>query len=92
MEHPVAKEIFVKLSEYQDAMAAAERENEPSLIATYLLELAAHFNRIYTDKENFRFITDDADLTAARMGLVEAVRLTLAHGLSILGLAAPEAM
>jgi arginyl-tRNA synthetase len=92
MEHPVAKEIFVKLSEYQDAMAAAERENEPSLIATYLLELAAHFNRIYTDKENFRFITDDADLTAARMALVEAVRLTLAHGLSILGLAAPEAM
>ncbi|MCD7895318.1 MAG: arginine--tRNA ligase [Planctomycetaceae bacterium] len=90
--HPVAKDIFVKLSEYQDALAAAERENEPSLVATYLLELAAVFNRIYTDKENFRFITDDEETTAARMGMVEAVRLTLAHGLEILGLAAPEAM
>ncbi len=91
-DHPAAKAIFLKLSEYQDALAAAERENEPSLVATYLLELAADFNRIYTDRENFRFITDDADLTAARMALVEAVRLTLAQGLSILGLAAPEAM
>ncbi|MCC8189581.1 MAG: arginine--tRNA ligase, partial [Planctomycetes bacterium] len=92
LNHPVAKELCLKLSEYQDAMAAAERENEPSLIATYLLELSALFNRLYTDKDNHRFITDDPALTAARMGLVEAVRLTLAHGLEILGLAAPEAM
>ncbi len=92
MNHPVVKELFVKLSEYQDALASAERENEPSLVATYLLELCAQFNRIYTDKENHRFITDDAELTAARMGMVEAIRVTLAHGLDILGLAAPDAM
>ena len=91
-DHPVAKEVFVKLSEYQDALEAAERENEPSYIATYLLELCAQFNRLYTDKENHRFITDDPDLTAARMSMVEAVRLTLAKGMEILGLAAPEAM
>ena len=92
MTHPAAKELFVKLSEYQDALESAERENEPSLVATYLLELCALFNRLYTDKENHRFITDDAELTAARMGMVEAIRLTLAHGLGILGLATPEAM
>ena len=92
LAHPLDKELFVKLSEYQDAMESAEKENEPSLVATYLLELCAQFNRIYTDKENHRFITDDDDLTAARMGMVEATRLTLAHGMEILGLAAPEAM
>lgn len=92
MTHPLAKDLFVKLSEYQDALAAAERENEPSLVATYLLELCAQFNRIYTDKDNHRLITDDEHLTAARLGMVEAIRLTLAHGLAILGLAAPEAM
>ncbi len=92
MSHPLSKDLFIKLSEYQDALASAERENEPSLVATYLLELSAHFNRIYTDKENHRFITDDPDLTGARMGMVEAVRITLAHGMGILGLAAPEAM
>lgn len=92
LSHPALKDVFVKLSEYQDALAGAERENEPSLVATYLLELCALFNRIYTDKENHRFITDDADMTAARMAMVEALRLTLAHGMEILGLAAPEAM
>lgn len=92
MTHPMAKELFIKLSEFQDALEAAERENEPSLVATYLLELCALFNRVYTDKENHRFITNDVELTAARMGMVEAIRLTLAHGLEILGLAAPDAM
>ena len=92
VDQPLAKELFVKLSEYQDALSGAERENEPSLVATYLLELCAVFNRIYTDKENWRFITDDAELTSARMAMVEALRLTLAHGMEILGLAAPEAM
>ncbi len=92
MTHPVAKSLFMKLSEYHDALRMSEAENEPSFLATYLLELAAEFNRLYTDKENHRFISDDVDLTAARMGMVEALRLTLAHGLGILGLAAPEAM
>ncbi|MDR1745077.1 MAG: arginine--tRNA ligase [Planctomycetota bacterium] len=91
-DHAFTKELFIKMSEYQDALRSAERENEPSLVATYLLELCAAFNRLYTDKENFRFITDDEDLTAARMSMAEALRLTLAGGLAILGLAAPEAM
>ena len=91
-DNVLAKDLFVKMSEYQDALALAERENEPSFVATYLLELCAAFNRIYTDKENFRFITDDEDLTAARMSMVEALRLTLASGMAILGLSAPEAM
>lgn len=86
------KDVLIKLSEFQDALEAAEKENEPSLVASYLLELSAVFNRMFTDKENHRLISDDAELTGARMGLVEAVRLTLARGLELLGLAAPEAM
>lgn len=92
LTHPVVKEVYIKLSEYADVLEQAEKENEPSLIATYLLELCALFNRIYTDKENHRFITDDTAKTEANMALVEALRLTLAAGLAILGLAAPDAM
>lgn len=86
------KDVLLKLSEYDGALESAAAENEPSLVATYLLELAADFNRLFTDKENHRLISDDPDLTAARMALVEAVRHTIAHGLTLLGLAAPEAM
>jgi len=39
-----------------------------------------------------RFITEDADLTQARLWLVGCVRTVLAHGLGILGVEAPEAM
>jgi arginyl-tRNA synthetase len=92
LDSPPVKEIFLKLAEYSDVLAEAEAENEPSLIATHLLELSAQFNRVYTDKENHRFISDDEPRTAAHLAMVEAIRLTLAHGLGILGLTTPEAM
>lgn len=92
MTHPTAKELFIALAEFQDALAAAERENEPSLVASYLLELCATFNRLYTDKEKYRFISADEELTGARMSLIGALKITLVRGLEILGLAAPEAM
>ncbi|MDR2391341.1 MAG: arginine--tRNA ligase [Planctomycetota bacterium] len=89
---PAIREIFLKLAEYDDVLAGAEKENEPSLVATYLLELSAQFNRLYTDKENHRFLSADELKTSAHMALAEAIRLTLAGGLELLGLAAPEAM
>ncbi|MDR1535063.1 MAG: arginine--tRNA ligase [Planctomycetota bacterium] len=86
------KDIFLALSEYPEVMGQAEAENEPSLVAAYLLDLAARFNRVYTDKENHRFLSGDERLAAARLAVVEAIRLTLSHGLGLLGLAAPESM
>ncbi|MDR0363339.1 MAG: arginine--tRNA ligase [Planctomycetota bacterium] len=86
------KEVMLKLAEYGDALALAVKENEPSLVATHMLELAADFNRMFTDKETHRLISDDAELTSARLALVEAVRLTIATGLALLGLSAPDAM
>lgn len=86
------REVLLSLLDYPRAVAEAERENEPSYVATYLLELSASFNRMFTDKENHRLITDDESLTQARMGLVEAARRTLASGLALLGLSAPERM
>jgi len=37
-------------------------------------------------------LSDDSELTAARLGLVLAVRTVLANGLGVLGLSAPEQM
>jgi len=39
-----------------------------------------------------RFISEDADLTRARLWLVKGVKTVLAHGLGILGVTAPEVM
>ncbi len=89
---PIEREVMLKLGDFTEAIEQAVRENEPSLVAGYLLELCAVFNRMFTDKENHRIVSEDRDLTSARMGLVTAMRITLARGLELLGLAAPERM
>ncbi|MBD3234409.1 MAG: arginine--tRNA ligase [candidate division Zixibacteria bacterium] len=67
----------------------ALRDNEPSVVANYLLQVAAEFNTYY---QKVRIIVDDSDTSAARMALVNAVRYTIEKGLLLLGIKAPERM
>ncbi len=67
---------------------AAERL-EPSVIAKYLISLAADFNTFYNAH---RVITDDLNLSKARLSLALAVKITLRNGLRLLGLNAPSKM
>ena len=92
LETPLEREIMLALSGFGDVVASAAREREPSLIATYLLDLSALFNRMFTDKDRHRIVTGDAELTAARAALAAAVRVTLARGLFLMGIEAPERM
>jgi len=55
----------------------------------YLLQLAASFQAYYNEH---RVISDDPDLTLARLCLVRAVQIILRNGLSLLGVSAPEKM
>jgi arginyl-tRNA synthetase len=54
-----------------------------------LTELASQLHSYYY---KHRFISEDPDLTQARLWLVYAIKIVLAHGLGILGVTAPEAM
>ena len=58
-------------------------------IAFYLREVAAQFHSYYNAE---RILVEDAALRAARLALCAAVRQTLANGLSLLGVSAPEKM
>jgi len=73
----------------------AVADNEPSVISRYLLDVAAAFSRWYTlgnqDREK-RVLVEAADLKAARLALTDSVRIALAAGLKLLGVAAPEQM
>lgn len=62
---------------------------EPSIIARYLIDLAQAYNRFYIGS---RIITDDKELTAARLTLTKAVADTIKAGLGLLLIRAPEAM
>ena len=82
-------QLASKLAEYPDVVANAAKELAPHAVAFYLRELAAQFHSYYNAE---RILVEDAALRAARLALCAAVRQTLANGLSLLGVSAPEKM
>ena len=68
-------------------LAAGTRE--PHRIPVYLKELAAKFHGYY---HQVKIVTEDTDLTLARLALVKGIQHVVQNGLEILGVSAPEAM
>ena len=81
--------LAARLAEYPDVLGAATRELAPHSVAFYLRELAGEFHSYYNAE---RILVEDEALRAARLALCAAVRQTLANGLSLIGVSAPEKM
>ena len=77
------------LARYPDVLLAAADQRAPHRVHTYLGELAAEFHVFY---RHCRVLGDDADVTTFRAALCAATRDTLASGLALLGVSAPETM
>ena len=85
-------ELVKKLATFPEVVTRAAEGREPHHIAYYLREVAGLWNPYLQDGERHRVISDDAELTAARLGLALAIRNVLASGLGLLGVSAPERM
>lgn len=88
-EYTVTKDLVLKILDFPEEVILAAKSEAPNRIANYLKDLATSFHQFYTV---CRVITKDTNLTKARLELVEAVKITIANGLKILGISAPEAM
>ena len=77
------------------ALEAAE-ERTPHVLAQYLLDLAASWNAYYNARENGQpatpVLTAPEGLMELRLSLVQSLQRTLATGLDLLGIPAPEVM
>jgi len=62
---------------------------EPSFISNYLIDVCGNLNRFYNAH---RVLSDDEELTMARILLVYATRQVIKNGLKILGIKTPEEM
>ena len=82
-------QLSQRLADFPEVLATAARELAPHAIAFYLRELAGEFHSYYNAE---RILVDDEALRMARLALCAAVRQTLANGLSLLGVSAPEKM
>jgi arginyl-tRNA synthetase len=89
LDKEIEHQLIQKLSEFPEIIERAHSSLEPQTVANYLHELAILFHRYYAHE---KVITDDKDLTAARLILVEATRIVFLNGLTIMGISAPERM
>jgi arginyl-tRNA synthetase len=89
---PEEKELAVRVGRFPEVVAQAAREREPQVVARYLLDLASAFHTYISDGRRHRVLSEDLPLSRARLALVLAVRGTLANGLGLLGVSAPERM
>ncbi|MCH2186749.1 arginine--tRNA ligase, partial [Myxococcota bacterium] len=92
LDLPEEIELVRKLGEFPELVQRAAETREPHHIAYFLRDLAGLWNPYIQDGQRHRVLSNDQDLTTARLGLVLAVRHVLGAGLDALGVAAPEAM
>ena len=93
---PAELDLLRRLALYPRTIEGAAAAHEPHRIAFYLYDLASEFHALWTrgrDLPYLRFIiNNDADMTKARLAMVQAVVTVLGSGLGILGVHAPNEM
>jgi arginyl-tRNA synthetase len=87
--HETELDLLRKIAEMPEQLQLAADARAPYRLTRYAEELAAGFHRFYTE---CRVVTDDADLTQARLHLASAARQTIANVLALLGVSAPDSM
>jgi arginyl-tRNA synthetase len=93
---PAELDLLRRLALYPRMIEAAAAAHEPHRIAFYLYDVASEFHALWTrgrDLPYLRFIiNNDAEMTKARLALVQGVVSVLASGLAVLGVHAPDEM
>jgi arginyl-tRNA synthetase len=89
LRHPSEQVLIRHLLELPDTVAAAADRRETHEVPRYAYELASAFSAFYRD---CKVLSEDRELSAARLALVDATRSVLANALGLLGIGAPESM
>jgi arginyl-tRNA synthetase len=77
------------LNTFKDSVEKSAQTLHPHVIFTYLMTLASAFHGYYN---KHKVITDNKELTLARLSLVLGVKKVIRNGLTLLGVTAPERM
>lgn len=83
--------LIEKIADFPDVVQKAAESYRPLVVATYVFELAYLFSDFYQKCDVVRGNLPDG-VRAARLRLVRAAKQTIANGLALLGIEAPEVM
>jgi len=82
-------ELIRRLAHLPEVVEAAATDLEPHRVAFYLMDFAGAFHRYYN---RHRIITDDPNLSRARLLLIRNAQRVARTGLGLLGVSAPDRM
>lgn len=83
------RDLIKQLAAFCDTLSICEKTMSPHYFTAYLMELADMYHKFY---EKCRVLSEDPNLTAARLKLIEAVMSIIKSALGLLGVSAPEKM
>ena len=89
LQHDAELELLRAVADMPSQVATAAEIRAPHRLTHAAQDLAARFHRFYTDCP---VLTDDAELTQARLWLCRGTKQTIANLLGLLGVSAPESM
>ena len=87
---PLEQEILLTLARFPEVFVDCAENLRPSAIPDYVNSLADKFNKFYTKLPVIK--AESEELGAARLALVDAVRVVLRNCLRLVGIEAPERM
>jgi arginyl-tRNA synthetase len=88
-------DLIKQLAAYPEIVKESALALEPHRVTYYLDDLAAIFHNYYNKgwiDRRHRVLTDEREVTEARLYLVMAIRVVIQNALSLLGVGAPEEM
>jgi arginyl-tRNA synthetase len=89
LTEPEEIQIIRQLIGYPETVRNSAELMEPHRITYFLMNLASSFHSYYN---KHKVLTDDPELTEARLYLVLAVKKIIRNGLTLLGVSAPDKM
>ena len=87
--------LIRSIAGFSSLLKEISKSFEPHRLTYYLTDLAASFHKYFnmgSRDQGLRIITENTDLTKARLCLADGIRIVLANGLGLLGISAPEQM
>jgi arginyl-tRNA synthetase len=89
LREPEEIKLMKIMAGYPEMIEGAARTLEPHRITFYINELAGVFHSYYNKN---KVVSDNKELTAARLFMMRTILIVLQNSLKILGVSAPEKM
>jgi arginyl-tRNA synthetase len=89
LEAKEERELLRILGQFPDVVKGAAEAQEPQRVPVYLAQVAGAFHQFY---HQHRVVTEDVELSRARLLLARGTQQVIANGLALLGVSAPERM